>query len=182
MAADTIVIPDIVAFILFGIITGSVLGIIMSFMFRSTAFFFAGLFSGVIVGVLIHWISKRNPQIAHAMPDVTPAAAPLSDLQHVVNSFERIFQTWASHSNVTDLCFFGAIIVIAVLVVKVTRIQTEARHPPYYDPRYHDLRYPPPLPPGLEQYYQPRQLEDHRPPEEGRNLPAVRRSDDARTI
>lgn len=181
MAQDVIV-PDIVAFIMFGILAGGVLGALFAFAFRWTAFFWVGLFSGIPTGMIIHWLTR-----ARQMPDPTPITAPVapsvpSDLQHVVNSFERIFQTWAHHSSFTDACFFGAIVVIAIMIVKVTRISIEARQPPYYDQRYHDLRYPPPLPPGLERYYQPRQLEDHRPPEEQarRNLPAVR--DDARTI
>lgn len=170
-----IIIPDIVAFILVGVIVGGFFGIILSFMFHTNAFFFAGLLSGVVTGALVHWLSKHNVQIARPMPDPTSVAAPASDPQHVVNSFERIFHSWADHSNFVAACGVAVAVIIAWMAVKLARISAESRHQPYYP--QHAL---PPLPPGLEHYYQPRQLEDHRP-KESRNLPAVR-SDDARTI
>ena len=138
--ANDLIIPDLVAWVLFGSIAGGLLGVILSFLFGSPSFVFAGLISGVIAGSAVHWISKHKfsaPEPAPA-PIPRPPAMP-SDIEHLV----KIFDSWAGHSNFVAFCFVVIVAIVAWMAIAITKLHVTHPRIVYYVPEP-----PPTLPPN----------------------------------
>jgi hypothetical protein len=175
---NDLVIPETIALVLFWAVVGGCLGVILAFMFKATAFVWAGLIGGVITGYIVGNLPKNPAQFVNQV--LPPMAAPAipSDLQHVVTSFERIFQTWSHNSSFAYAVFAVIFIAFAVAVIKLTRLHVTNPHKVYViDPK----SLPPELLRELIARHNPALLEDLRPREERRgDLPVVK--GDARSV
>jgi glycerol-3-phosphate acyltransferase PlsY len=120
----------------------------------------------IAVVASIIWLGAYSSPSAVAQQAPTAPAAPPPDLSQLLQHMEKIFSSWATHSNLVALCFVGVVWIVAWMAVKLTKLHVEnPRHVYYDDMRRGALEHAPPV--ALER---PRGEAEYRP-----KLPAISR-------
>jgi hypothetical protein len=115
----------------------------------------------VLCAVWLAFAKSSQPALAQQAP--AAPAAPLPDLSQMLHHMEKIFNSWAMHSNFVALCFTVIVGIVAWMAIQITKLHVQNPRQVYYDPRALERQ---PSPPLLER---PREEEEYRG-----KLPVVR--------
>jgi hypothetical protein len=94
----------------------------------------------VFVGLSAAWLTafiNSSPTVAQQAPAAPAPALPapaLPDLQQLLSHYEKIFSSWAMHSNFVAVCMVGVVALVVWMAIKLTQLHVEnPRHVHYYD-------------------------------------------------